>query len=85
MRITLEGDDRQTLIARLGLRSEASTADLTAAVTNRTTRRSRAQRRARRRNRRAPLTRTVAVRRRGRTCRRRTTTRSSWMQQRSAP
>jgi hypothetical protein len=35
MRITLEGDDRQTLIARLGLSSDASDADVTAAVTNR--------------------------------------------------
>jgi hypothetical protein len=35
MRIALEGDDRQTLIARLGLSSDASDADITAAVTNR--------------------------------------------------
>lgn len=35
MRITLEGDDRQTLIARLGLSSDASDADINAAVTNR--------------------------------------------------
>jgi hypothetical protein len=35
MRITLEGDDRQTLIARLGLSSDASDADITAAVATR--------------------------------------------------
>lgn len=35
MRITLEGDDRQTLIARLGLSSDASDADLQQAVTAR--------------------------------------------------
>jgi hypothetical protein len=35
MRITLEGDDRQTLIARLGLSSDASDADINAAVANR--------------------------------------------------
>lgn len=35
MRITLEGDDRQTLIARLGLSTDASDADITQAVTAR--------------------------------------------------
>jgi hypothetical protein len=35
MRITLEGDDRQTLIARLGLSTDASDADLQQAVTAR--------------------------------------------------
>jgi hypothetical protein len=35
MRITLEGDDRQTLIARLGLSSDAPDSDISAAVVTR--------------------------------------------------